>query len=367
LLSIVCLGFFTQCAGTQSRRPPKEARQAANAPANFRSAAGVDETARFLAGMPGPAYAAWRRSREWQQHQHSMDSMFANFTGARQNAILRWQASEVGGSSGTVFYPFSGPDYLYAWAFFPNASRYILCGLEPAGELPDLSSLSNGELGSILANVRTSLQSNVYFSYFITKDMKLDLGRTRIRGSLPLVLMMMARTGHRIQSVEMVDLTSGGTLAPRSGEGGSAPGFHVTASGPGGGTKHVYYFQENLANGSLSGDQRLLRFAHSQGMSATFLKSASYLLHSDGFSVIREAILRESSLIVQDPSGVPFRSLVANGWKPRVFGSYSGTLDMFKSYNQPDLGDAYRNPQYYAGPLPFGVGYEQKSMIVARR
>ena len=35
-----------------------------------------------------------------------------------------------------MFYMFSGPDFLYANAFFPNASTYILCGIEPVGPVP---------------------------------------------------------------------------------------------------------------------------------------------------------------------------------------------------------------------------------------
>lgn len=47
-------------------------------------------------------------------------------------------------------YMFSGPDFLYATSFFPNASTYVLAGLEPVGEIPDLTGPSpwaiNGEL-----------------------------------------------------------------------------------------------------------------------------------------------------------------------------------------------------------------------------
>jgi hypothetical protein len=35
-----------------------------------------------------------------------------------------------------MFYMFSGPDFLYAQTFFPNADTYILCGIEPIGAIP---------------------------------------------------------------------------------------------------------------------------------------------------------------------------------------------------------------------------------------
>jgi hypothetical protein len=40
-----------------------------------------------------------------------------------------------------MLYMFSGPDFLYATLFFPNAATYVLAGLEPVGQIPDLTSL----------------------------------------------------------------------------------------------------------------------------------------------------------------------------------------------------------------------------------
>ena len=40
-----------------------------------------------------------------------------------------------------MLYMFSGPDFLYATSFFPNASTYVLAGLEPVGAVSDLTRL----------------------------------------------------------------------------------------------------------------------------------------------------------------------------------------------------------------------------------
>ena len=40
-----------------------------------------------------------------------------------------------------MLYMFSGPDFLYATSFFPNAATYVLAGLEPVGQIPDLIGL----------------------------------------------------------------------------------------------------------------------------------------------------------------------------------------------------------------------------------
>jgi len=367
-LTVVALAFLTQCAGGGGGKKKQQntpVTDAAFPVAEYTGDAAWNDTARFLAGLPATGPGAYNRLRHtaiWTAHQQQMDAMFASFGKSRQSAILGWQGGALGGvGSSTVFYPFSGPDFLYAHVFFPRANRYILAGLESPGSVPDVSRAPHDEISAMLGNLRTSLKSNVHFSYFITKDMKTDLGRTRMEGSLPLVLVFLARTGYKIQSVRLIDLSADGAVVGRSG-GGAAPGFHIVANG-----KNIYYFQENLADSSLGSDKRLLRFVQSQGAPVTFLKSASYLMHSGGFATIRNAILDQSRAVVQDPSGVPFNDFVSRGWKIKLYGNYSGTLDLFKEYYQPDLAAAYRDPKYQSSAVNFGIGYEQSPLIVATR
>src|SRR5438105_3005169 len=79
------------------------------------------------------------------------------------------------------------PVCLFAPAFFANARTYILCGTEPIGAVPDVNTIPPDELSATLANLRTSLESVLSWSFFITKNMKTDLTRTRLNGTLPLL------------------------------------------------------------------------------------------------------------------------------------------------------------------------------------
>ena len=74
-----------------------------------------------------------------------------------------------------MFYMFAGPDALHAVAFFPNASTYVLSGLEPAGEIPPLEKLSPGALYGSLRNLAMSMRTLLTLSFFRTKDMKSEL------------------------------------------------------------------------------------------------------------------------------------------------------------------------------------------------
>jgi hypothetical protein len=94
-------------------------------------------------------------------------------------------------------------------------------------------------------------------------------------------------------------------------------------------------------------------------------------MHEDSFSGIRDYLLTQCRAIVQDPSGVPYRSLVNPSLDLRLYGNYQGTIDIFSNANQPDLINAYSQGKHGAQPINFGVGYlytpSNTCLMVARR
>ena len=86
----------------------------------------------------------------------------------------------------------------------------------------------------------------------------------------------------------------------------------------------------------------------------TFVKAAMYLLAETRFSTLRQSMLDDSSLLVQDDTGIPFRYL-DDKWATRFFGRYETPGSPFEERAQPNLKAAFeRRPQ---SPLPFGIGY----------
>jgi len=327
---------------------------------------GINDTARYLAGLPGGArseLAVSRSSAQWKGHASRMDGLWSTHR-ARRGHLRGFRSSLGGLGGGTVFYPFGGPDYLHASALFPGANTYILVGLEGVDPLPDLSTLSASELSRGLNGIANSLKTVTGASYFITKDMRVDLNSTRFRGALPLIMAMAAREGQSVRSVRSVGLDSGGRVVSRSA-GASCPGWHIQAGG-----KNIYYFKEDLSNGGL-GDRRILKFASARGAPTVFVKSASYLMHGGSFSTIRNYILESGKGLVQDPSGVPYRYIRDAGWDITLYGNYTGPLPLFSGHHQSDLASAYRNGTHPVKPISFGLGYLRNPanacIIVARR
>jgi len=336
----------------------------------------LNDQARFLAGMPGGRHSQLRSLREteaWQSHRRSMDHLWNFFANTRYGRIQTWRDTEMPdlAAPGVVFYPFSGPDFLYADAFFPGAQQYVMCGLEGTDSLPDPTQLSATELTQGLSGISGSLDTLLGASYFITKEMNVDLQATRFRGTLPLLMVFMARTGHVITDIRGIDLSPDGLAVGRGAAGNAAPGWHIVCQTPQGERKDVYYFREDLSNGTLASDKRLLSFVNSRGVPVTFVKSASYLMHDSNFSIVRSQVLLRSLAVLQDPSGVPYRYFQDQGWDLALYGNYVTTLDIFKHNYQPDMAAAFRSrAPHPVKPMEFGIGYQQgyatSSLILAR-
>ncbi|MBX7212229.1 MAG: hypothetical protein K1X78_28235 [Verrucomicrobiaceae bacterium] len=340
-----------------------------------RHAASINDTARMLAGLPAltgnDAYPDVRATSGWSGHAARMNELWRDYEARHHQPIRRWAAREIGDLQGAnaLFYPFSGPDFLFADAFFPRVETVALCGLESAEPLPQLSSLTGGDIEAGLNGLRNSLNSVMQFSFFITKDMRTDLQATRFRGVLPVLLVFLARSGHGVESVDSIRLDGGGNaVLAQAGQG--ATGLLIRARSPHGGSRRIFYFKQDLSNESMSPGAPLLRFVSQLGRPPAFTKSASYLMHEGSFSVIRDYLMQSCRALVQDPSGVPYSQLVKSGINVRLYGDYKGTLQMFSEHNQPDLIAAYRDAQHPAQGLDFGIGYlynpATTSLMVAR-
>ena len=255
-----------------------------------------------------------------------------------------------------MFYMFGGPDFLYANAFFPNANTYVLSGLEPVGQIPDIAKLPRGSVAQALRNIQGSLRNVLTLSYFITAHMSQDLNAGPVNGTLPVLYVFLARSGKVIHDVSLVHLDEQGALQEGDGSRPRAParGVKIIFSENDGPKKTLYYFSTNLAD-ERGKPNALLQFTKSLGQGDSFVKSASYLLHSSEFSQVRNFILENSSRILQDDTGVPARFFDAANWQLRPFGRYVGPIAMFDGMYQSKLNEIYQRNQ--PGPIDFGVGY----------
>ncbi len=368
----LCSAVLLTFSGCRNSGPPgtevKKALTVQTATVVSGKVSSLNDTARFLAGMPGGADSPLlpvRQTEHWQRYSRNMDELWRRFAVQRQPRIASFSRSQLGGlrNAQTLWYPFSGPDILFAEAFFPGSNNVLLSGLEGSEMLPDLRTLTPAEVDTALDGLYSSLTTSLNCSFFITSDMRVDLQRTRLKGTVPIVLVFLARLGYDIESVAPVSLDGGGNLV--GGHPGGWPGYHIRAGG-----KNIYYFTGNVADFALRSDNRYLNFVSRFGSVVTYLKSASYLMHTDEFQTIRAAILRQSAAVLEDDSGIPL-SAFDNSWRLDFYGRYSGVLEIFKSHYQPKLAEIFNAGGSNVHQIDFGVGYKfeagESSLILARK
>jgi len=338
----------------------------------FTAEPSADATAKFLAGLPlnGTALEEHGRDPDWAAHAAELDRAWRQLEQRQLAKIREWAPKYLGDSyadDGPMFYLFSGPDFLYADAFFPSARTSILCGIEPVGPVPDFGKIPRSALSSALANLRKSLDSMLNWSFFITKHMKVDLHQTQLTGTLPLLYFFLARAGHTIDSVTLVALDRSGNFVAEGK--GTTPGAKIIFTAPDGREQTLYYFTSDLANWAIKANPGFIKFCEQQGDGVSLLKAASYLLHEETFSQVREFLLTHNKLIIQDDSGIPLRFFDSEKWVVRFCGHYAGPIDTFKKYPQPDLAAIYARTMPV--PIEFGFGYRwqpnRASPIFARR
>ena len=300
----------------------------------------LTDTARFLAGMPVTgALEPFTHDPVWQEHAKAMDEAWGRKQRQQITPIRQWMlanAPEFHRSTATMYYMFSGPDFLYASLFFPVANTYILAGLEPVGNVPNVMQLPADMLGTDLIALRNSMNSILRFQYFITKEMRADLGKGNVSGTLPILYVFLARLGYTINDVTYVK--------------SPADGVKITFTG-GDQPQTLYYFKTDLSGGNSA----FLRWCAARGPGLSLLKAASFLMHGDGFSGVRNFLLQNSRVIIQDDSGIPLRAF-PKGWTVKCYGRYVPHGDEFAKYYQPELAALYAQDPPPA-PLGFAFGY----------
>jgi hypothetical protein len=353
--------------------------------ASAHSAAPVtaNDTARFLAGLP-PApdspLAELAKDPVWQQHARRFDAIFRHEEDTQLAKVRAFSQARLTEKHPAMLYMFSGPDFLYAASFFPTATTYVLSGLEPVGDVPQLTALHRGTVEASLQNIESSLFSLVSYSFFITKNMKAQLSAGSVYGTLPILYVFLARTGKIIKAVSFVTLDADGTVqtvddtgdkiatrtAARRAAQGAANGVKIVFSDGEHPDQTLYYFSTNLADDGVR-RSGFLAFCDKLGPADSFIKSASYLLHGGGFTRVRSFLLDHSAAILQDDSGIPLAYFDARKWRLKPFGHYVGPINIFPGSYQPRMTQLFQN----ATPIDFGVGYRwrknESNLLLAER
>jgi hypothetical protein len=340
----------------------------------------AEDVARFLAGLRGRQdgwFANLERTPAWQAYAGRLDRAWTDLEHHQFQSVREFRQRELSGIASNrsfLFYPFSGPDVLYPRLFFPNCRLVVMAGLEPVGSLRALYGYREGSLESALRGWSQSLSSLFHRSFFVTGEMDREFRGQVADGLLPMILLLLARSGNTIDRMVYGRLSPAGDFVAEGEPPGAKtfPGggveieFHQESEGT---PRTLYYFSTDLAKG-FGQDPRLAQFLCRLGPSSTLIKSASFLPHWRMCDAIRDFILEHSNLILQDDTGVTFRQLEALNWDVQLFGRYSRPDRPFQREYQPDLAKAFHlkaKVRQLGFSLGYGAGRRPSSMMLARR
>lgn len=354
IASLVVLG---SCASRDSKGPAEKSLFAREVKQNPY----WDELARYLAGMPpvpGGELAALSNSPSFRAHAATMNRFWHSVEQRTLRSIGHWRERALPEESRrTLLYPLSGADLLNAHSFFPDARRYVMIALEPPGAAGDPRDLSEQQRARGLHAVRVVIASMATRNYLYSATMRAYKGgEYPFSGTLPALLIFAARLGLEVVDVQNVGLDSGGRLHVM-GAGDTAPvrGLRICVR-DGGALKDIVYLNIALSNRNVNANTAAGAYLSGLGEFNVMMKAAIYLLHRDGYGGVRDFLLENSQIIVQDDSGIPYRDFDREEWSLDLYGNYVDAPRMRDAgyWPQPELAQAYR---WHRKPLYFSYGY----------
>lgn len=335
----------------------------------------TDLLANYLAGFSSKSKTVYStlENEDWNQFKQSIDDIWTA-TDKKVPGMRTWSSEQLNDlpKNGTLFYPFSGPDFLHADIFFPEIDSIIMVGLEPIGSYPDLPELMKDTSGvNYLNGVHKSLHALLRLSFFRTIAMADDF-KGEVDGTLPVFLHFMSRNGYTVHYHEKVALRSDGTLTDDLSKASDSSYFanrFYYKKGNEDKMRVLTYFAVNLQNvpyvsrgglvaKGLETRTDFTQFLEKSNISATYLKSASYLMHRPTFSIVRDIILNESEYLLQDDSGIPVAFFDRDQWDLTFYGNFEEPISLFEERQQEDLKAIYDSTEIEIQPLPFGIGYQ---------
>lgn len=330
----------------------------------------VNDVARLLAGKATDKYADIQEKDYYTEYSTTINQQWKELTSKTLEPIETWKQQNINDltrDTSCLFYPFGGPDLLFALTFFPNMNNYVLFGLENPGALPDVEQLSEKQIKDYLDNLSYSFRYVNKFGFFVASHMKDDFNNHVLNGTLHLMLYTLAMKNCNITSYRQIKLDNVGNVVNREEETTKNPyGYEIKFYKDGETNQRtIYYLRLDASNTPMSEHLEFAYFIKTFPQKTCYLKSASYLLQDVDFTIVRKIITDQCDKIVQDESGIAY-SLIKKDYNVRLYGTYTRPMKVFSKFKQEDLRQELAN--IHSTPLPFKIGYASQineSVIMA--
>jgi hypothetical protein len=321
--------------------------------------------ARLLAGveLPGePGEPGDTAGPTFSQYAAAVTEGWQPYTQNFGQPLNAWAAREVRQDAGkTVFYPFSGPDLPSILSIYPAASRFVMISDQYALEYFDPFALKEPEQSRIVRELSESWARFGRLGFFLTRELNKGGGQRKLHVGPSMILMAFAaRLGYEVRSIRPVCLEPS-DLSIRPIETKDARWASVRMELRKNGRDIVVdYLQQDLSNRGLNKRPEARALIESLAKAPILVKAASHLPQKPAFSIIRDAILMNTPLLVQDETGLEYDDM-ASRFNVKLYGEYVGAHRLFKEATNLSLVKAYKDRSTEVRPLDFKLGYEKEA------
>ena len=293
----------------------------------------------------------------WQFYQQNMGQ-----------AMSDWAKTEINQPpGGTVFYPFSGPDFVTAAHLFPQANRFVLVAMQAAGEPAPITDMSSVRAQSFQSKFLREWMKFSRLAFFRTDDLNEDLRDKYAQIGVTTILITFALyMGYDVTDVYPI------TLDPKNGqfiqttEDWRSVRLMLSKAG-----KPVVldYVSLDLSDSHLSQTEAMRAWLERESRNPVLIKAASHLLQETYFSILRDMLVANAKMVIQDETGLNYTYLSQIG-PVDLYGGFLYPHELFNRKKQESLAQAYKDSKNIS-PLPFAFSYnkttERRSVQIVRR
>ncbi len=296
------------------------------------------------------------------------DESWAVYQKDHGQAMTEWAKTEIKFSgAGTVFYPFSGPDFVTVTQLYPDADRYVMVAMQAAGEPALLAPKSPDRAQHFQTKFLREWKRFAYNAFFITAELEADrFAKSAHIGITTILITFALYSGYDVAELYPIVYDS-------------ASGQFIKSAGPwtsvrlvlkkNGKTVALDYVSLDLSDQNLLVKESMRGWLSHMTQHPMLIKAASHLLQDGNFIVLRDMIVKNAPMVVQDETGVDYAHLKKIG-SVALYGGFSLPFEQFSPHKQQSLAQAYRQSTDLK-PMPFAFSYnkehERRSVQVVRR
>ena len=245
---------------------------------------------------------------DWVELNQTISNNWSKYYSKMGEPMLKWSSTEIQSDSKKVFYPFSGPDFTTLYQMFPHADHYVMTAQQRGERLVDIDQLNSQAATQTAEVLGSAWKSFGKDGFFVTEYLFKYISTNKVKiGATTLIASFAHLHGFSIQKIIPISVSQNGGIEELSDDQSwDSVRFYLVKDSR---EVKIDYVRMDLSNEGMNSNPQNLIFFKVASQSPVLLKAASHLPQHPGFTIIRDEILSQSPMIVQDETGLDYHPL----------------------------------------------------------